>query len=58
MFGEFELQVLSSPLGSGSDLDLHLPVAIIPLPEPDPLVGLCSGIALLMALARLRDLSP
>jgi subtilisin family serine protease len=54
MFGGFELQVLSSPLGSGSDLDLHLPVAIIPVPEPDPLVGLCSGVALLMALARLR----
>jgi len=54
MFGEFEFQVRSSPLGSGSNLDLHVPVAIIPLPEPDPLVGLCSGAVLLMALARLR----
>jgi subtilisin family serine protease len=54
MFGEFGLQVYSSPLGSDSDLDLHVPVAIIPLPEPGPLVGLCSGVALLMALARLR----
>ncbi len=54
MFGEFELQVVSSPLGNGSDLDLHVPVAIIPLPEPGPLVGLCSGIALLVGLARVR----
>jgi hypothetical protein len=53
MFGEFGLQVYSSPLGSGSDLDLHVPVAIIPLPEPDPLLALGSGVALLMALARL-----
>jgi hypothetical protein len=57
MFGEFEFQVLSSPLGSGSDLDLHVPVAIIPLPEPSPLLGLFSGVALLMGLARLRKLS-
>jgi subtilisin family serine protease len=53
IFGEFELQVLSSPLGSAGDLDLHVPVAIIPLPEPDPLLALGSGVALLMALARL-----
>ena len=52
MFGELELQVLSSPLGSAGELDLHVPVAIIPLPEPDPLLGLCSGIGLLTALAR------
>jgi subtilisin family serine protease len=54
MFGEFGLQVYSSPLGSDSDLDLHVPVAIIPLPEPAPLIGLCSGVALLAMLARSR----
>jgi hypothetical protein len=54
MFGEFEFQVLSSPLGSGSDLDLHILVSIIPLPEPNPLLGLFSGIALLVGFARAR----
>jgi subtilisin family serine protease len=54
MFGEVELQALSSPLGSGGGLDLHMPVAIVPLPEPDPLLGLGSGVAGLLALARLN----
>jgi subtilisin family serine protease len=55
MFGEFELQVISSPLGNGSDLDLHVPAAIIPIPEPNPLVGLIPGAGVLVALAGARS---
>jgi len=54
MFGELELQVISSPLGVGNELDLHVRAAIVPLPEPAPRVGACAGVALLVALARLR----
>ncbi len=55
LFGEVELQVLSSPLGNGSDLDLHVPLAIIPLPEPEPLAGLAAGTALLLMFHRTRS---
>lgn len=53
-FGELELRVLSSPLGSGADLDLHLPVAIVPAPEPGLLLGMCSALGSLAALGRWR----